>query len=525
MAPVMKVVMRWEDDKPELKTVLKMKLPRKWKDGPTLNLKKTFVESFNEKHPEQAMDIDQIHLENSKGEAFADEDIVIRVLKSGGEVLVRSGAPPKELLAPIVQGSEDVPGVANTAGAAAAAASKSTKPAPKSSNTPLQVASKDAIKAAVESQAGRLDYSKWDRLDLSDDDEADCHPNIDKDSWKRLKAQQRVDRREKEDETLKKLTGKIDKYERKATEVQKAIDEGDDSPQRVVDLRDAQSSAERYRVKKEHFLGTRKLVAEDLCEVKEDHTTIAPAETKPALPLEAPVDEAESYDTYVKANDSMLMKYSQITDDEVAQEFILSHKHILNAHAEGFLLLLCLDACMRHKAEPVPLPANKAKAFEEEEYRIAKQHLVIHYLMELAKGMKREPIEAVVPFFRKASKRSPDQVQGFDEDLKAFVARIRKRADDKIANNEVSPLADDPNEGIGSDEEEEYEAAGVGPGGLDPNVVLNSLPSDLAEAFVDQDTPRLKAVLAALPADEAQLHMQNCIDSGLWVADAAEKLV
>jgi hypothetical protein len=60
MAPVMKVVMRWEDDKPELKTVLKMKLPRKWKDGPTLNLKKTFVESFNEKHPDVPLALDQV---------------------------------------------------------------------------------------------------------------------------------------------------------------------------------------------------------------------------------------------------------------------------------------------------------------------------------------------------------------------------------------------------------------------------------------------------------------------------------
>jgi hypothetical protein len=58
-----------------------------------------------------------------------------------------------------------------------------------------------------------------------------------------------------------------------------------------------------------------------------------------------------------------------------------------------------------------------------------------------------------------ASKRSPDQVQGFDDDLKAFVERIRKRADDKIANNEVSPLADDPNEGANS--EDEYEPAPV----------------------------------------------------------------
>jgi cell division cycle protein 37 len=38
-----------------------------------------------------------------------------------------------------------------------------------------------------------FDYSKWDNIELSDDEE-DVHPNIDKDSWFRWKHKARIDR-------------------------------------------------------------------------------------------------------------------------------------------------------------------------------------------------------------------------------------------------------------------------------------------------------------------------------------------
>ena len=49
-----------------------------------------------------------------------------------------------------------------------------------------------------------FDYSKWDKIELSDD-ESDLHPNIDKDSWFRLKHRTRLEREEKEDEEIKRI--------------------------------------------------------------------------------------------------------------------------------------------------------------------------------------------------------------------------------------------------------------------------------------------------------------------------------
>ena len=44
-------------------------------------------------------------------------------------------------------------------------------------------------------------YSKWDNIELSDD-ESDLHPNIDKDSWFRMKHRSRLEREEKEDKEI-----------------------------------------------------------------------------------------------------------------------------------------------------------------------------------------------------------------------------------------------------------------------------------------------------------------------------------
>jgi cell division cycle protein 37 len=43
-----------------------------------------------------------------------------------------------------------------------------------------------------------FDYSKWDNIELSDDED-DLHPNIDRESWFRMKHRSRVEREENEE--------------------------------------------------------------------------------------------------------------------------------------------------------------------------------------------------------------------------------------------------------------------------------------------------------------------------------------
>merc|ERR1712113_295930 len=68
-------------------------------------------------------------------------------------------------------------------------------------------------------------------------------------------------------------------------------------------------------------------------------------------------------------------------------------------------------------------------------------------------------------------------------------------------------------------EEEQYEAAPLGPGGLDPTEVLQSLPEEIQEAFISQDKQKLVTALESMPPEEANDIIKRCIDSGLWNPD------
>mmetsp|Transcript_25231 Transcript_25231/g.30795 ORF Transcript_25231/g.30795 Transcript_25231/m.30795 type:complete len:520 (+) Transcript_25231:142-1701(+) len=501
MAPVMKLTLRWEEGPEELHTTLKIKLPRKWKEGPTLNLKETFVENYNAKHPDNKLELDNIHLLTPKGISLADQAIVLKVLNPSDTVRVKPGPPP----------SLDV-----NVSESKSTATTSSKPQKNEGH----VTTAAALQEAAQAPAHAFDYSKWDRLDLSDDDGEDCHPNIDLASWKRLRGRQREERREKEEQKIAKYKAKIEKYSRKVEEIQEKIDGGDDDPQLIVNLTDAKDSKKEYEKKLQNFYDTRKMTADDVCETRESKGIVVKQEVEPDVPAmnpTSPHEEANSYDTFSKANREYLIQFAALTSDEASEEFLLLHPQLLCDHAEGFLLLLTLDACMKHQLDTSERSKKKLEDEAKKEMQVGRQHLTLHYITELAKSLRRDPRDAVKPFFRKTGRKSQDKVEGFEEDLTNFLVRIRNRAKEKIANGETSPLVDVPENAGDEEEEEEYVPAGLGPGGLDPNEVLGTLPEEIQEAFVEQDTDKLRAGFDKLSDEDAQYHLKRCIDSGLWV--------
>jgi hypothetical protein len=194
---------------------------------------------------------------------------------------------------------------------------------------------------------------------------------------------------------------------------------------------------------------------------------------------------------------------------------MVDHPEILNQHADGFLLLLCLDTAMRHAETPAESKSAKTIEKEKKELRnTVRQHLLLNYVLELAKLSKVDDVRAAVkPFFLKTSKQTKEQVMEFEQELSAFITRIEGRAKEKLSKGEKSPLSKKKQDAV----EEEYEPAGLGPGGLDPNEVLSTLPKEMQEAFVKQDVEGLKKILSGMPRQDADYHLKRCIDSGLWV--------
>lgn len=94
---------------------------------------------------------------------------------------------------------------------------------------------------------------------------------------------------------------------------------------------------------------------------------------------------------------------------------------------------------------------------------VAHQCICMQYILELSKQLDVDPRACVGSFFSRIQVADVEYKNSFDEELIAFKDRIRRRAQEKleIAMKEV---------------EEEERKARLGPGGLDPLEVIETLP-------------------------------------------------
>lgn len=141
---------------------------------------------------------------------------------------------------------------------------------------------------------------------------------------------------------------------------------------------------------------------------------------------------------------------------------------------------------------------------------VAHQCIVMQFILELSKTLKYDPRACVGPFFSKMQMTNKEYKEGFYDELNAFKERIRKRAAEKI-------------EAAMKEAEEEERQKRLGPGGLDPVEVFETLPDELKKCFESQNIELLQETLLKMKKEDAEYHMDRCVKSGLWVPDAKAK--
>lgn len=94
---------------------------------------------------------------------------------------------------------------------------------------------------------------------------------------------------------------------------------------------------------------------------------------------------------------------------------------------------------------------------------VAHQCICMQYILELSKQLEVDPRACVGSFFSRIQIAEVEYKNSFDDELRAFKDRIRKRAAENVAD------------AVREAEEEERKAR-LGPGGLDPVEVFESLP-------------------------------------------------
>lgn len=329
-----------------------------------------------------------------------------------------------------------------------------------------------------------FDYSKWDKIELSDDED-DLHPNIDKDSWFRLKHRTRV---EKEEDDAKVRTA----HEKKLADLRKEVAKYGEAGKEHMKAKKALAEIEKIEAELAKMEKEKKLNADNICKTTEQKTVVSDTSSSPTPGAEPRLQGeavAAGYCEFIEEHEDLLEKFIALGDEdlEVNCEFLKQHGGLLlqGEHAESYLLLDCLEKEMNGE--------------HSEMLKSARQNQFLTQLREFSRASGRPARDGVHPVFQRLMDSEPTKAS-FDESVKMFVDRVEKRSVEKKKEMDAEAAQNEP-----------------GPGGLDPIEVLHTLPEEMQAAFKAQDIQRLQAAIESLDEDEAKYHLKRCEDSGLWV--------
>jgi len=337
-----------------------------------------------------------------------------------------------------------------------------------------------------------VDYSRWKNIEVSDDED-ETHPNIDTPSLFKWRHEARVQRMQEFEREKQKVADELKDLQKQRAAVQKRIDEKDGSIEELekklyeIEIKEKSASEKQEQLRKQEK--SQPWNVDTISKESWSKTLIN--KPKPRQTVELSDEERqEQYSRFIDENEKHLKSYAMLSRWDDCKRFLLEHPNLCCEDASSYLTIWCLNLEIEGKTDLMK--------------HISKQVISIQYLLELAKQLDCDPRSCIATFFTKIQKADKEYLDAFNNELEAFKKRIMDRAKVKIeeARREV---------------EEEERQARLGPGGLDPFEVIETLPAELKECFDSRDPDKLKVVLAAMDPAEASYHMKRCVDSGLWV--------
>lgn len=322
-----------------------------------------------------------------------------------------------------------------------------------------------------------FNYSKWDRLEISDDEDT-FHPNLDKGLNIRVNRITRDRKEEEIDEEKKKLEAK--------GEFEKA----------------------------QKLESKRPLHVNNLCHVAEERTIINSSDGSVSDKTKRGEESfsVDEFSQFKNDNKALLDKFEN-ADWETSHGLLREYGDILmDGYANSYYMLTALDEEMA---------GNRARM-----ERLARQGQIISQICQLAEPMKRPPRDLIPRFFERFDR--PESKRAFQEGVDHFVKQLARRAIDKKREREeearqrMEEDAEPPSEedlqpvplveAMYSMSKEDR----MGPGGLDPVEVFESISPELQECFRTGDIEMLKKVMMQLTPEESKAQFQRCVDAGLW---------
>lgn len=297
------------------------------------------------------------------------------------------------------------------------------------------------------------------------DDEDDTHPNIDTASLFRWRHQARVERMQELEREKQAIDAKKKELEAKKKEVATKADS--DAQKAMEDLK-----LEEEKVRKEEDAVKKKeksmpLNVDTLSKEGFTKTIINKPKPKQDTSHLSEEEREEMYRKFVKENEKKIKQYGMLAKWDDCKAFLLEHPQLTCEDTANYLAFWCLNLQMEEKSDLME--------------HVAKQVVAMQYILELSKQLDCDPRSCISAFFSRIQKAEQEYIDAFEDELKMFKHRIRERAKAKL-------------EKIMKEIEEEERQKRLGPGGLDPAEVFESLPKEMQDCFEKRDITMLQAV-------------------------------
>ncbi|KAF7665999.1 hypothetical protein LDENG_00122220 [Lucifuga dentata] len=347
----------------------------------------------------------------------------------------------------------------------------------------------------------RIDYSVWDHIEVSDDED-DTHPNIDTPSLFRWRHQARVERMDEFQKKGDDIQKALSECRRRLAEAQKKTQELANSTTDDAKAELSKAQAEEKKLKKEERDWEKKLEQHSREEKKmpwnvdtlsRDGFSKSIVNMKPDTTEETEEEKEQKHKTFVEKYEKQIKHFGMLRRWDDSQKYLSDNPHLVCEETANYLVIMCID-----------LEVEEKHALMEQ---VAHQTIVMQFILELAKSLKVDPRGCFRQFFAKIKTADQQYQEAFNDELESFKERVRGRAKIRI-------------EKAMKEYEEEERQKRLGPGGLDPVEVYESLPPELQKCFDEKDIQMLQDAISKMDPTEAKAHMKRCIESGLWVPNS-----
>lgn len=142
---------------------------------------------------------------------------------------------------------------------------------------------------------------------------------------------------------------------------------------------------------------------------------------KPQRPTEENLSEEERENRmkkFIKENEKDLKHFGMLQKYDSSCAFLKSHDHLVCEDTANYLVIWCINLEMEEKHELMS--------------HVAHQTICMQYILELAKQLDYDPRACLDAFFKKIQVAEPEYKASFEDELKQFKVRIKKRAAEKL---------------------------------------------------------------------------------------------